>query len=164
MPELPDVTIYIEALEKRLLGQRLENLRIVGPFLLRSVEPPAADAIGKKVVELRRLGKRICVGLGDNRGSEEGRLQKAGPTTAKEDPPPREESRGRQKAAATTPETAEIWLVRLLILAMGVCFGRKRVRRNGLRCIWLKARLGLRSLIGAGWRCWIARSRNSRKL
>lgn len=63
MPELPDVTLYIEALEKRILAQRLENLRIVSPFLLRSVEPPVASAIGKKVVELRRLGKRICIGL-----------------------------------------------------------------------------------------------------
>lgn len=63
MPELPDVTIYIEALEKRILGLRLENLRIVSPFLLRSVEPPVASAIGKKAVELRRIGKRICIGL-----------------------------------------------------------------------------------------------------
>src|SRR5579859_4458444 len=65
MPELPDITIYIEALEKRILGQRLENLRIVSPFLLRSVEPPVASAIGKTVVDLRRLGKRICIGLED---------------------------------------------------------------------------------------------------
>ncbi len=63
MPELPDVTIYIEALEKRILGQRLANVRIVSPFLLRSVEPPVASAIGKRVVELRRVGKRICIGL-----------------------------------------------------------------------------------------------------
>jgi formamidopyrimidine-DNA glycosylase len=65
MPELPDVTIYIEALEKRILFQRLENLRIVSPFLLRSVEPPVASAIGKTVLELRRIGKRICIGLED---------------------------------------------------------------------------------------------------
>ena len=63
MPELPDVTIYIEALEKRILGRRLEGLRIVSPFLLRSVDPPVADAIGKKAVALRRLGTRICIGL-----------------------------------------------------------------------------------------------------
>ena len=63
MPELPDVTVYIEALEKRILRQRLENLRIASPFLLRSVVPPPALAIGKTVVELRRLGKRICIGL-----------------------------------------------------------------------------------------------------
>src|SRR5215813_6701834 len=70
MPEFPDVTIYIEALEKRILGQRLENLRIVSPFLLRSVDPPVANAIGKKVVELRRVGKRICIGLGDQIGEK----------------------------------------------------------------------------------------------
>ena len=64
MPELPDITVYIEALEKRILGQRLEKVRIVSPFLLRSVEPPVASAAGKRVVELRRMGKRICIGLG----------------------------------------------------------------------------------------------------
>ncbi|HJZ65265.1 MAG TPA: DNA-formamidopyrimidine glycosylase family protein [Candidatus Acidoferrum sp.] len=63
MPELPDITVYIEALEKRILGQRLEKVRIASPFLLRSVDPPLAGVIGKKVVELRRLGKRICIGL-----------------------------------------------------------------------------------------------------
>src|SRR5262249_43451973 len=63
MPELPDVTIYIEALEKRILTQTIANLRIASPFLLRSVEPPVASAVGKKVVELRRVGKRICIGL-----------------------------------------------------------------------------------------------------
>jgi formamidopyrimidine-DNA glycosylase len=65
VPELPDITIYIEALEKRILGQRLEKVRIVSPFLLRSVEPPVASAIGKTVLELRRIGKRICIGLED---------------------------------------------------------------------------------------------------
>src|SRR5215468_5264319 len=65
MPELPDVTIYIEALEKRILGRRLENLRIVSPFLLRSVDLPVASAIGKNVIGLRRLGKRICIELGE---------------------------------------------------------------------------------------------------
>jgi formamidopyrimidine-DNA glycosylase len=63
VPELPDVTIYIEALEKRILAKRLENLRIVSPFLLRSVTPTVGSAIGKKVVGLRRIGKRICIGL-----------------------------------------------------------------------------------------------------
>ena len=63
MPELPDIRVYIEALEKRILGQRLEHVRIVSPFLLRTVEPPAVSAEGKKVVALRRLGKRICIGV-----------------------------------------------------------------------------------------------------
>jgi formamidopyrimidine-DNA glycosylase len=63
MPELPDITIYIEALRKRILGARLERVRIVSPFLLRTVEPKVASVEGKKVLELRRLGKRICIGV-----------------------------------------------------------------------------------------------------
>ncbi len=63
MPELPDITVYIEALEKRVLGQPLEGLRIANPFVLRSVEPPVKSAAGRRVVRLRRLGKRIAIGL-----------------------------------------------------------------------------------------------------
>lgn len=66
MPELPDITVYIEALKTRLLGQTLEAVRIVSPFLLRTANPPLADASGKKVIQLRRLGKRICIGLEDD--------------------------------------------------------------------------------------------------
>jgi formamidopyrimidine-DNA glycosylase len=65
VPELPDITLYIEALEKRVAGRRLERIRVGGPSLLRSVEPPLAAAEGRRVVELRRLGKRIVVGLED---------------------------------------------------------------------------------------------------
>ncbi|HTR25150.1 MAG TPA: DNA-formamidopyrimidine glycosylase family protein [Terriglobales bacterium] len=67
MPELPDITVYIEALEKRILGKRLERVRIASPFLLRTANPPLAGAEGKTVGELRRLGKRICIGLRDER-------------------------------------------------------------------------------------------------
>jgi formamidopyrimidine-DNA glycosylase len=63
MPELPDITVYLEALEKRILGRRLERVRIVSPFLLRTATPPLENAFGKNVVALRRLGKRICIGL-----------------------------------------------------------------------------------------------------
>ncbi|HXM11774.1 MAG TPA: DNA-formamidopyrimidine glycosylase family protein [Terriglobales bacterium] len=63
MPELPDIVLYIEALEKRILGNRLERVRIASPFLLRTATPPVRDAEGKTVVQLRRLGKRICIGL-----------------------------------------------------------------------------------------------------
>lgn len=63
MPELPDITVYIEALEKRILGQTLERVRVVSPFLLRTATPPPGSANGKKVLRLRRLGKRICIGL-----------------------------------------------------------------------------------------------------
>jgi formamidopyrimidine-DNA glycosylase len=66
MPELPDIVVYLEALETRILGQTLEAVRIVSPFLLRTAKPPLASASGKKVIQLRRLGKRICVGLEDD--------------------------------------------------------------------------------------------------
>ena len=63
MPELPDIVVYIEALEKRIQGSVLERVRIASPFLLRTAVPPLSSVEGKKIVELRRLGKRICFGL-----------------------------------------------------------------------------------------------------
>ena len=66
MPELPDITIYIEALEARLLNQPLEKIRLASPFLLRSFEPPIRSAEGKKVLGFRRIGKRIVFELEDD--------------------------------------------------------------------------------------------------
>ncbi len=63
MPELPDVAVYIEALESRILGQTLERIRLASPFLLRTVDPPLASTHGRKVLALRRVGKRIAIGL-----------------------------------------------------------------------------------------------------
>ena len=63
MPELPDVVVYIEALGERVLGRRLERLRLRSPFLLRTVQPPLRDAEGRAVIALRRVGKRIALGL-----------------------------------------------------------------------------------------------------
>lgn len=63
MPELPDIVTYIEALEKRALGHTLEQVRISGPFLLRTAVPLIADAAGKKVTQVRRIGKRIAIGI-----------------------------------------------------------------------------------------------------
>jgi formamidopyrimidine-DNA glycosylase len=66
MPELPDITVYIEALESRVVGQPLERVRIPKPFLLRSVDPPISAAQGKRVTGVRRMGKRIVLGLEDD--------------------------------------------------------------------------------------------------
>jgi formamidopyrimidine-DNA glycosylase len=63
MPELPDITVYIEALERRLLGARLESTRITHPFLLRTFDPPMSALYGRKVVAFRRVGKRIALGF-----------------------------------------------------------------------------------------------------
>jgi formamidopyrimidine-DNA glycosylase len=66
MPELPDITVYIEALESRVVGQTLERVRIPKPFLLRSVDPPISAANGKRAIAVRRLGKRIAIELEDD--------------------------------------------------------------------------------------------------
>jgi formamidopyrimidine-DNA glycosylase len=63
MPELPDVTVYIECLQPRIAGQPLLSTRIASPFLLRSVDPPLSAVVGRSVVGLRRIGKRIVIGL-----------------------------------------------------------------------------------------------------
>jgi formamidopyrimidine-DNA glycosylase len=63
VPELPDITVYLEALERRVLDRTLARIQIINPFVLRSVEPPIAAAQSKRVAGLRRLGKRIVIGL-----------------------------------------------------------------------------------------------------
>jgi len=63
VPELPDVTVYVEALARRIGGERLEGVRLASPFLLRTVTPPLAEAAGRLVAGVHRLGKRIVVDL-----------------------------------------------------------------------------------------------------
>ncbi len=63
MPELPDITVYIEALNARILHQRLIALAVLNPFVLRTFDPPIAEASGREVVEVGRIGKRIVIGL-----------------------------------------------------------------------------------------------------
>ena len=64
MPELPDITIYVEALERRILGRPLQRVRLASPFLLRTASPPIENVQGCQVIGLRRLGKRVCFGFG----------------------------------------------------------------------------------------------------
>src|SRR6202789_3697108 len=66
MPELPDITAYITALEPRILGQTLEHVRVASAFLLRTVRPPVASVEGRTVRELRRIGKRIAIGVDED--------------------------------------------------------------------------------------------------
>ncbi|MCP4003360.1 MAG: formamidopyrimidine-DNA glycosylase [bacterium] len=65
MPELPDVTVYIDSLERRILGEKFERLLLPTPFVLRSVEPAPAEFENRRVEEIRRLGKRIVIGFED---------------------------------------------------------------------------------------------------
>ena len=63
VPELPDITVYIEALESRILNQRLERIRIASPFLLRTATPPLESFEGKILLKIKRIGKRIAMGF-----------------------------------------------------------------------------------------------------
>jgi formamidopyrimidine-DNA glycosylase len=63
MPELPDIVLYIEALERRVAGRRLEKVRVASPFLLRTVDPPLETCEGRNVLGFRRIGKRIVFAL-----------------------------------------------------------------------------------------------------
>src|SRR5512146_3425418 len=63
MPELPDIAAYISALKPRIVGQSIEKIRLASPFLLRSAQPPLSEVEGRKVRELRRIGKRIAIGV-----------------------------------------------------------------------------------------------------
>jgi formamidopyrimidine-DNA glycosylase len=91
VPELPDITAYLVALESRILGNPLERVRIASPFLLRTADPPISSVEGRTVCELRRIGKRIAIGLDG-------------------DLPPQ-----RQSPAAGDP--GELWLVLHLMIA-----------------------------------------------
>ncbi len=64
MPELPDISAYIKALEARIVGQKLEKVRLTSPFLLRTVDPSLESVEGRTVTAIRRVGKRIAIGVG----------------------------------------------------------------------------------------------------
>jgi formamidopyrimidine-DNA glycosylase len=66
LPELPDVTVYLDALEQRIQGATLQRVRLLTPFLLRSVDPPLSAVSGKRVIGLRRIGKRLVIALEDD--------------------------------------------------------------------------------------------------
>src|SRR4051794_16487262 len=63
MPELPDIAAYIRALEARILKEPIEQVRLASPFLLRTADPPVSEVEGRRVRELRRIGKRIAIGV-----------------------------------------------------------------------------------------------------
>jgi formamidopyrimidine-DNA glycosylase len=66
MPELPDISAYLSALQERIVGQPLQRVRLNSPFLLRTAAPPLSEAAGNQVTELRRIGKRVAIGLSND--------------------------------------------------------------------------------------------------
>lgn len=109
MPELPDISVYLEALEARVLGHKLERVRIAGPSLLRTASPPIESVQGLTVLALRRLGKRVVIGLGDPSGKPE-----LGPSTR----------------TARAPGTPEVWLVLHLMIAGRLHWKNKEAMRK----------------------------------
>jgi formamidopyrimidine-DNA glycosylase len=66
MPELPDINAYLCALDTRIVGQTLERVRVASAFVLRTVQPSIADVQGQVVRELRRIGKRVVIGMNND--------------------------------------------------------------------------------------------------
>jgi formamidopyrimidine-DNA glycosylase len=66
MPELPDVTVYVDALKRRITGQPVQRIRLLSPFILRTAVPPISSAEGRRVIDVRRIGKRIVLALADD--------------------------------------------------------------------------------------------------
>ena len=66
MPELPDISAYLSALQERIVGQPLQRVRLNSPFLLRTAAPPLSEAVGNQVTDLRRIGKRVVIGLSND--------------------------------------------------------------------------------------------------
>jgi formamidopyrimidine-DNA glycosylase len=69
MPELPDLVVYVDALTERAIGRRLDRLRIVRPFVLQTVDPPAASLAGRRLSDVRRTGKRVVLGFEQSGGA-----------------------------------------------------------------------------------------------
>ena len=66
MPELPDITVYLEHLQSRVVGKTLDRLDIAKPFVLRSFDPPVSEVVRKSIRGVRRMGKRIVLALDDD--------------------------------------------------------------------------------------------------
>src|SRR5262245_14755778 len=114
MPELPDIVVYIDALERRILGHVLERIEIAGPFLLRTVKPPIDSANQRRVVALRRVGKRIAIGL-----------RAASPDSANSD-----------SQTTSGPAAAEtLWLVLHLMIAGRLHWTERRIKPDGRRTL-----------------------------
>src|SRR5213083_3063024 len=121
MPELPDIELYLHALRPRVVGQRLERVRITSPFLLRTAAPPVAELAGRSVRDVRRLGKRIVLGF-DEAYFAVLHLMIAGRLHWKAAPPPAAIPRRRGLGAFDFP--------------LGTLLPRRRERSSGRRSTW----------------------------
>jgi formamidopyrimidine-DNA glycosylase len=117
MPELPDILAYIKALEARVLGATLEKVRVTSPFLLRTVDPPLESAEGRTVTTIRRIGKRIAIGVEPQERRGQDALATAGLET------------GATLGAGATDSS--IWLVLHLMIAGRLHWKAKGAKLGG---------------------------------
>ena len=123
MPELPDISAYIKALEARVLGATLEKVRVTSPFLLRTVDPPLESAEGRTVTAIRRIGKRIAIGVipQDRRGQDA--LATAGLET------------GATDSSRTSATDSSVWLVLHLMIAGRLHWKAKGAKVGGRQAL-----------------------------
>ena len=145
MPELPDVTIYVERLRARVVGQRLDRVRLGSPFVLRSVTPPLSAVESRTVRRISRLGKRIVITV-DGERSLVIHLMVAGRLRWREAQAQLPRKRG---LAAFDFET-------------GMCCSQRRARRNARRSTSSGARRNSRRMTAAVWNLSTRRSTNYR--
>ena len=138
MPELPDIEVYVEALKSRVVGRELERVRLGSPFLVRSVDPPIADAHGGQVADVRRVGKRIAIGLHVAPRSPvppAPSAPPASPVPPAQSAPPAPSTEPALPASPGSSAPTELWLVIHLMIA-----GRLRWREAKVK---IPRRLGL---------------------
>ncbi len=123
MPELPDISAYIKALEARVLGATLEKVRVTSPFLLRTVDPTLENAEGRTVMAIRRIGKRIAIGVipQDRRGQDA--LATAGLET------------GATDSSRTSATDSSVWLVLHLMIAGRLHWKAKGAKVGGRQAL-----------------------------
>jgi formamidopyrimidine-DNA glycosylase len=120
MPELPDISAYITAIEARILGQPLEHVRLGSAFLLRTVDPPVASAEGKVVRALRRVGKRIAIGVDDDLAP-----QRRGPVV------PRQDANDNLLGTPAVGDPELLWLVVHLMIAGRLHWKQSQAKLSG---------------------------------
>jgi formamidopyrimidine-DNA glycosylase len=123
MPELPDISAYIKALEARVLGATLEKVRVTSPFLLRTVDPPLESAEGRTVTAIRRIGKRIAIGVDRQERQGQDALATAGLET------------GATDSSRTSATDSSVWLVLHLMIAGRLHWKAKGAKVGGRQAL-----------------------------
>ena len=135
MPELPDISAYIKALEARVLGATLEKVRLTSPFLLRTVDPPLESAEGRTVTAIRRIGKRIAIGVETPRLRGQDALATADHHPRDEDLSPGTPGLETGATVSSGARDSFIWLVLHLMIAGRLHWKAKGAKIGGRQAL-----------------------------